>query len=87
MLESAGYRIVVVSNQSGVARGFFPESALAAVEGRLGELLAGFGVPLAGFAYCPHHPEGRVARYARACDCRKPAPGMLLRAAAERLKQ
>jgi histidinol-phosphate phosphatase family protein len=82
-LHAAGYRLVVVSNQSGVARGYFPEGALAAVEGRLRELLAELGVPLAGFYYCPHHPAGSVAAYAVACDCRKPAPGLVRRAAAE----
>jgi histidinol-phosphate phosphatase family protein len=82
-LNRAGYRLIVVSNQSGVARGYFAEGALAAVERRLRELLAEASVPLAGFYYCPHHPQGKVAAYAVACDCRKPAPGMLLRAAAE----
>ena len=83
VLHAAGYRLVVVSNQSGVARGYFPESALAAVGRRLRELLAAAGVPLAGFYYCPHHPRGRVPEYAVACDCRKPAPGLFLRAARE----
>ncbi len=82
-LHRAGYRVFVVTNQSGVARGYFREEALAAVEGRLRELLAAADVPLAGFYYCPHHPEGVVPAYARACTCRKPAPGMLLRAARE----
>jgi histidinol-phosphate phosphatase family protein len=82
-LHANGYRLIVVSNQSGVARGLFPESALAAVERSLRRQLAAFGVPLAGFFYCPHHPEGSVARYAVACRCRKPAPGMLRRAAAQ----
>ncbi len=82
-LHRAGYLLFVVSNQSGVARGYFPESALGAVAARLEELLAGIGVPLAGFAYCPHHPEGSVEAFAVACDCRKPAPGLILRLAAE----
>lgn len=82
LLHERGYRLVVVSNQSGVARGYFPESALAAVEDRLRELFAALGLTLAAFAYCPHHLDGRVARFAHACDCRKPAPGMILRAAA-----
>jgi histidinol-phosphate phosphatase family protein len=82
-LVAAGYRLVVVSNQSGVARGMFAEEALRGVEARVRELLAGLGIPLAGFYYCPHHPEGSVARYAIRCACRKPAPGMLLRAARE----
>jgi histidinol-phosphate phosphatase family protein len=82
-LHAAGYRLFVISNQSGVARGYFPEAALAAVEARLRELLHEAGVPLAGFYYCPHHPEGVVADYAVACDCRKPAPGLIERAARE----
>src|SRR5579871_1015067 len=71
-LHDAGYQLVVVSNQSGVARGRFPEAALAEVEKRLRELLAAAGVPLAGFYYCPHHPAGHVAPYAVDCSCRKP---------------
>jgi D-glycero-D-manno-heptose 1,7-bisphosphate phosphatase len=81
MLSEAGYALVVVSNQSGVARGMFAEEALAAVEQRLRELLADFDVPLTGFYYCPHHPQGFVPRYSTPCDCRKPEPGMLLQAA------
>ncbi len=82
-LHEAGYRIVVVSNQSGVARGLFAEEALVAVEQRLTKLLREFGVPLAGFYYCPHLPKGKVLPYAIACGCRKPAPGLILRAARE----
>jgi len=82
-LCQAGYQLIVVSNQSGVARGYFRETALRGVELKLRELLAGFGVSLAGFYYCPHHPEGRIAPHAIQCNCRKPAPGLLLRAAQE----
>ena len=80
-LHAAGYRLIVISNQSGVARGYFPEEALAEVEARLRTLLAEAGVPLTGFYYCPHHPEGTVPEYAVNCYCRKPEPGLLLRAA------
>jgi histidinol-phosphate phosphatase family protein len=80
-LDAAGYRLFVVSNQSGVARGYFAEAALAGVERRLRELLAECGVELAGFYYCPHYPGGSVPAFAVACDCRKPAPGMLVKAA------
>ena len=83
LLHGAGYAVFVVTNQSGVARGFFPESALSAVEERIRELLADFGVPLAGFFYCPHSLDGCVAGYVCECDCRKPQPGLILRAAAE----
>jgi histidinol-phosphate phosphatase family protein len=83
-LHEAGWRLAVVTNQSGVARGLFPESALAAVEARLREVLAAEGVPLAAFLYCPHHPDGVVPAYAVHCDCRKPEPGLILAAAAGR---
>lgn len=75
--------LVVVSNQSGVARGLFSETTLQDVHLRLAELFASCGATLAGFYYCPHHPEGTVPAYAMACSCRKPAPGLLLQAAAE----
>lgn len=82
-LHTAGFQLIVVSNQSGVAHGYFPEEALAAVEARLRDLFAAVGVPLAGFYYCPHHPDGSVPEYAVSCVCRKPFPGMILRAARE----
>src|SRR5829696_5662353 len=80
-LARRGYQLVVISNQSGVARGYFDESALAGVERRIRELLDEIGVPLAGFYYCPHYAAGCVAEYSIDCDCRKPKPGLLLRAA------
>ena len=83
MMHDLGYRLIVISNQSGVARGYFTEAALEQVEWRLRELLAEIRIPLDGFYYCPHHPDGVIAEYAVTCDCRKPAPGMLFRAAHE----
>ena len=82
-LAGAGYRLIVITNQSGVARGYFDEAALTAVEQRLRDLLAAVGLALDGFYYCPHHPDGVVPQYAIACGCRKPAPGLLQRAARE----
>jgi D-glycero-D-manno-heptose 1,7-bisphosphate phosphatase len=82
-LHRAGYLLIVVSNQSGVARGLFPEAALGPVEVRLRELLEQAGVPLAGFYCCPHHPDGSVTAYAVACGCRKPASGLIELAARE----
>ncbi len=82
-LQDAGYQLIVVSNQSGVARGVFPERALIDVEQKLRAILSSAGVNLAGFYYCPHHPGAVVARYAMDCDCRKPKPGLLLRAASD----
>src|SRR5579863_3143003 len=82
-LLAVHFRLIVISNQSGVAHGYFAESALTAVERRLRELLAAYDVQLAGFYYCPHHPQGQMAAYRIACDCRKPRPGMITRAAME----
>ena len=82
-LHAAGFAMIVVSNQSGVGRGDFAEERLWMVEARLRELLAAGGVPLDGFYYCPHDPDGAVLRYARRCGCRKPEAGMLLQAAAD----
>lgn len=80
-LRQAGFAVVVASNQSGVARGYFDEATVGRVNARLAELLAAAGAGLDGVYYCPHYPGASVAQYARACDCRKPAPGMLLAAA------
>ena len=82
-LQGAGYALIVVSNQAGVARGLFSTAALGQVEMKLGALLEGEGVRLDRFYYCPHHPEGRVAMYATVCDCRKPSPGLLIQAASD----
>ena len=81
LLAGAGYLLVIVSNQSGVARGYFDEAALAGVEAHLRALLIEGGVALDGFRCCPHHPEGSVPTFAVHCGCRKPAPGLLLDAA------
>lgn len=83
LLQQLGYRLFVVTNQSGVAKGLFTEAALDLVHHRLAELLAQYGVTLDGFYYCPHSEDGTVARYATACTCRKPMPGMLFRAACD----
>ena len=83
LLQNAGYKIVVVSNQSGVARGFFKEADLAAVEKKLTSLLFAHGVKLSGLYYCPHLPFGVAKDYAIDCDCRKPEPGLLYKAASE----
>jgi D-glycero-D-manno-heptose 1,7-bisphosphate phosphatase len=73
--------LYVISNQSGVAMGKFPVEALDAVGTRLHELVLECGARLSGIYWCAHHPDGTVAPYNRSCNCRKPAPGMLLRAA------
>lgn len=83
MWAKAGYSLVVVSNQSGVARGLFPFSALDGVRVALADLLFQEGVSLAGCYFCPHHEQGWVASFAVDCPCRKPRPGMLQKAAEE----
>ncbi len=80
-LYSAGYQFVVVSNQSGVARGCFTEEALGPVRERLEEMFREAGVRLLDFRYCPHHPDGNDPQYAISCSCRKPEPGLLIGAA------
>jgi len=80
-MHDAGRLVIVVSNQSGIARGYFTESDLRAVEARMNELLAEAGVKIDAAYYCFHHKKGIVPEYAIDCDCRKPKPGMLLRAA------
>jgi D-glycero-D-manno-heptose 1,7-bisphosphate phosphatase len=82
-VNQAGWAAVAVTNQAGVARGLFPETAVADLHARLRAHLAAAGASLDGIYYCPHHPQGALAEYTRVCDCRKPRPGMLLRAAAD----
>jgi D-glycero-D-manno-heptose 1,7-bisphosphate phosphatase len=79
--RKAGYFLIGVSNQSGIARGFFEESAIDAIVHRLNHLLE--DAALDRFYFCPHHPDGVVESYAISCECRKPMPGMLFRAAEE----
>ena len=83
LLNRAGYAVVVVSNQSGVARGYFDEARVQAINRGVAEMFAQAGARIDGFYYCPHLPEAAVARYRRACGCRKPAPGMLQKAVRE----
>jgi D-glycero-D-manno-heptose 1,7-bisphosphate phosphatase len=83
-LHRAGLVLVVVSNQPVVARGLIDAAGVEALQGEVERRLAEAGAPkLDGFYYCPHHPNATVLDYRRDCECRKPRPGMLLRAAAE----
>ncbi len=81
-LQAAGYALVVVTNQSGIARGYYDEAALHRLHDAMSASLAADGVRLDAIEYCPHLPGGSVVAYACDCDCRKPAPGMIVRAAA-----
>lgn len=80
-LHDAGYLLIVVTNQSGIARGLLSEATLAEIHAKLRDLLAAEGVALDHLAYCPHHPTVGMPGYRVSCPCRKPAPGMLLDAA------
>ncbi|MCE4555094.1 D-glycero-beta-D-manno-heptose 1,7-bisphosphate 7-phosphatase [Pelomonas cellulosilytica] len=80
-LQAAGYALVIVTNQSGVARGYYDEATLQSLHDALRAHLVEQGVRLDAIEHCPHLPDGAVARYAIDCDCRKPAPGMILRSA------
>ncbi len=84
-LVEAGWRLIGVSNQPAAAKGAVSLAELVAVQDRVAELLAGEGVVFDDFQLCLHHPEGVVPDLARSCECRKPAPGMLL-TASERLR-
>jgi D-glycero-D-manno-heptose 1,7-bisphosphate phosphatase len=78
--NEAGFQTVVVTNQAGVARGYFEESLVEEVHERVRRLLAEQGARLDGIYYCPHHPEVGSPAYRKTCSCRKPSPGMLERA-------
>jgi D-glycero-D-manno-heptose 1,7-bisphosphate phosphatase len=81
LLEAAGYLLVVVTNQSGIARGIYSEADYLALTEHMRAELAAAGVSLDAVEYCPHLPDAPLERYRLDCDCRKPRPGMLLRAA------
>ena len=79
----AQLRVVLVSNQSGVARGFFTEAVVDDVHRHLASLLAAGGAHIDAYYYCPHHPDGKMPQYAVACECRKPKRGLVDRAVRE----
>ncbi len=82
-LGNAGFALVLLSNQSGVARGYFDLCAVAAVNEELKRQLAVEGISLDGIYVCPHHPEAESEEFGVVCNCRKPAPGLALQAAEE----
>lgn len=83
LLNKKGLKVVVITNQAGVARGYFPEELIHKAHERLKKLLSKSGAYLDGIYYCPHHPEGKNKKYRKICDCRKPNPGMIETAANE----
>jgi D-glycero-D-manno-heptose 1,7-bisphosphate phosphatase len=81
LLNEAGYIVIVVTNQAGVARGLYGEAAIHHLHAHMQDVLLAQGARIDAFYYCPHHPEGTVKEFAVACVCRKPGPGMLEQAA------
>jgi len=81
LLKSENYLLVVISNQSGLAKGFFTETQLTAAWNHIVRQLYSYRLSIDAFYYCPHDPTGVVQQFAVSCDCRKPMPGLLLTAA------
>ena len=76
-LKKAGFLVIVITNQAGIARGYYDEVAMANLHAKINEELKGHGAAIDGFYHCPHHPEfGAV----RECECRKPMPGLIYEA-------
>jgi D-glycero-D-manno-heptose 1,7-bisphosphate phosphatase len=82
-LQRAGLRLIIATNQSGIAQGLFTESFVQELHDHLTSLLAQGGVRLDGIYMCPHHPEAKLAAYRATCECRKPLPGLVRQAARE----
>jgi len=81
LLNAKGIPAILATNQAGVARGYFKHEMIGACHERLEVMLAALGAKLDGIFYCPHHPSVGEPPYRQECDCRKPKPGMLLKAA------
>jgi D-glycero-D-manno-heptose 1,7-bisphosphate phosphatase len=82
-LKEMGFALVLVTNQSGIARGMFTEEQFLSLTEWMDWSLADRGVDLDGIYFCPHHPNGTVTEFCETCECRKPLPGMLLQAQSE----
>jgi D-glycero-D-manno-heptose 1,7-bisphosphate phosphatase len=83
LLKEEGFLLIVISNQPGVAKGYFEEKDLENVWNKISLLLQKNNLAIDAFYYCPHEPRGKVEVYSIQCDCRKPLPGMILKAASE----
>lgn len=81
LLRDAGFLVIVVTNQSGVARGYYSLEAVHRLHRHMDAELERYGTAIDAYCICPHHPQGNVVGYAKACECRKPLPGMLVEAA------
>lgn len=83
LLNEAGYRVVVVTNQAGVARGYYSEEDVVHLHSYMNQLLGVQGAHVDAFYYCPHHPEHGIGEYKKKCHCRKPETGMFEQAERE----
>ena len=83
VLNRAGFAVVVITNQAGIARGIVKESFVGEAHRHIADTMIAGGARVDGFYYCPHYPDGVVEQYRKACDCRKPEPGLLRVAAGE----
>lgn len=83
LLNDQDIPVIIVSNQSGLARGYFPKELLVEVHEKMNVLLNQEGASIDGLYYCPHHPEAKEEEFRQACSCRKPKTGMLKQAAEE----
>lgn len=83
LLNKAGYYVIVITNQSGIARGYYDEAVVKSFHARMQDSLAAHCAHVDAFYYCPHHPEGIIKLLAVHCTCRKPGPGLLEQAAHE----
>jgi D-glycero-D-manno-heptose 1,7-bisphosphate phosphatase len=83
ILNNAGFLVIIISNQSGIARGYYTIEDMEKVNAELYRRLAKKGARIDAFYYCPHHPSGSVPQFAIHCACRKPAPGMFVQAIEE----
>lgn len=77
-LNDENFKVIIISNQSGVAKGFYNENDIEIFNQGMIELLKQVNAHIDAIYYCPHHPEGEVKKYRTDCDCRKPRPGMLI---------
>jgi D-glycero-D-manno-heptose 1,7-bisphosphate phosphatase len=83
LMNEAGYYVFIVTNQSGVARGYYDEAAVNRFHLHIQQSLAAYGAHIDAFYYCPHHPEGSIKQLSIQCRCRKPMPGLLEQAACD----
>lgn len=83
MLNQAGYKVIIITNQSGIARGYFNVEDMVKVNDEISRRLKRKGAHIDRVYFCPHYPEGKIETYSFQCGCRKPADGMFSRAALE----